>query len=269
MHFPIYGITIWHVNSVMSYKLSNPWSQPNLQKSFEETERDTDKGKGRMDSIEHEKSLSVDAKEFVPGQSAPATAEDIGQPKKKKTKDERNGPRKRRHQRGKSQSQLVDDCTDWNVIYDGSNSITEPGRHDVFGSVASPKHAKVKSESDIGLWFDEMKQRRTSRLRQSQGNNKVFTDSLDMSPFSHMSLAFSPPMDWEFNGPRDPQQSLLDVDYLAEEEERKKWRTWALCAVCETHQNIIIIIQESLTLCITYWIYLISLFIGFLLRITQ
>jgi hypothetical protein len=166
--------------------------------------------------------------------------------KKKKAKKDRTAPRKRRpHQRGKSDAEYYQSPggpVDDDALYEHVSLRRE--------AALSLSHQKSKSDGNISLWFDEIKQRRISRLREAshfsghgghggegaggEGGGEDGEEAASLSHTGGLSLIFSQPEDWVFGHDlteQQQQQCLEDADYVAEELERKKWQHWAQCAV--------------------------------------
>ena len=210
-----------------------------------------------------EKSLSANAPEFVPifgsdgrrqaaardarsfHSTTTVVATDLAvndlpiKPKKKKTKDERSAQRKRRHRRGKSDVNAADLSPTRSLKRQDKNVLDE-AQYDSPSRRETPSHHKSKSEGNISMWFDEMKERRLSRFREARDiyGGLDDSDSGDTSA-AHISLVFSQPQEWVFGNSvpsiDENVQLLENEDYLAENLERKRWQDWAQSAVRLTY----------------------------------
>jgi hypothetical protein len=160
---------------------------------------------------------------------------------------QRSAPRKRRHQRGKSggdNSTKRDSVSPTRSIKKQDRNIIENSQDDqeslhVWREREPLTHHKSKSDGNILMWFDEIKQRRASRFKQVPdlyGYNKTLENNEEgiISSATHLSLVFSQPQEWVFgNTITDLKDTptLEDKEYAAEKMERKKWQDWAHSAV--------------------------------------
>jgi hypothetical protein len=146
-------------------------------------------------SADQRPNLSAAAKEFYPSRQ-PKTSDIIdahsSEGKPKKTKEQRRCPRRRRPKKKCGSSDLG-----------GGSSV----------------YSNDEFEEEVSSWFDEIRERRAGK-------------AMDVSsPFIELSVvALANDSGFRVRNWIPAQQSLFDADYLAEEEERKKWREWALCA---------------------------------------
>lgn len=154
-------------------------------------------------------------------------------PKKKKTKDERSAPRKRRHRRGKSDVPAADMSP--TSLKKQEQNVADDSQYESPSRRETSAHHKSKSDGNISMWFDEMKERRLSRFREARDLYGGLDDSDGDASAAHISLVFSQPQEWVFGNSvpsiNENVQLLENEDYLAENLERKRWQDWAQAAV--------------------------------------
>ena len=168
--------------------------------------------------------------------------------KVKKTKEQRSAPRKRRPKKSFGTSNIENniDAPASQVVNHSNRSqflIHELSPHERFHRGLGDPYLRTSSEnkfklpseqvdefdfdiqeSDVAYWFDEVKKRRKAKL--AKGSKKSI-NTMGNGQFDSKFL-LDLRQDWLATDQID--QSLFDADYLAEEEERKKWSEWALCA---------------------------------------